>query len=149
MIRLLNRALDFHGLLEIPGEQNNPTIMSFFKEIGYTWVQGDETAWCSAFVNYIAKTEGYEYSGKLDARSWLNIIVPIPVPIRGCLVILWRESIDSWKGHVGWYINNVPDAPGLINVYGGNQSNMCQTSSYPVDGSYYGLLRYGILKQRR
>ena len=51
MMRLLDKALDYYGLTEVPGEQNNPVIMSFFQEIGHSCVQGDETAWCSAFVN--------------------------------------------------------------------------------------------------
>lgn len=142
MTRLLERALDFYGLTEIPGVENNPIIMDFFREIGHTWVQGDETAWCSAFVNYIAKTEGYEYSGKLDARSWLDTIVKVDTPFRGCLVILWRVDPSSWQGHVGWWIN---EDNAFIYIYGGNQNNQCRVTPYPKNQ----LLAYGILKQRR
>jgi hypothetical protein len=45
-------ACKHYGLKEIRGEEHNPVILKFFKEIGHSWVQDDETAWCAAFVNY-------------------------------------------------------------------------------------------------
>ena len=69
----IDLALTQIGIAEIPGKQHNPAILKYFKEIGHEWVDNDETAWCSAFVNWCCKMTGYEYTGKLNARSWLDL----------------------------------------------------------------------------
>lgn len=125
---MLNRALDFYGLREIPGVENNPTIMGWFKDLGHTWVQGDETAWCSCFINWLARDLGLDHSGKLNARSWLGVGSSVTHPDKGHVVVLWRESIDSWKGHVGLFIRQTENH---IWVLGGNQSNSVNISPYP------------------
>jgi len=127
--RILDRALDFYGLREIPGEKNNPTILKFFTDVGHKWVQSDETAWCSAFINWLAWDLRLSRSGELDARSWLNVGEETPVPNKGDIAILWRESIDSWKGHVGLYIRSNDS---YIWLLGGNQSNEVNISAYPI-----------------
>ena len=66
-------ASEFIGLTEIPGEQHNPQILTFFQDIGHSWVQDDETAWCSAFVNWVALKCGCERSYKLDARRYMAV----------------------------------------------------------------------------
>jgi len=127
---LLKLAFTQYGIREIPGPQeDNPEIMKYFREIGQTWVMDDETAWCSAFVNWVCKSLEYSYSGKLTARSWLNTGYRVQNPIPGDVVILWRESISSWKGHVGFYINH--DAENIY-ILGGNQNNMVNITAYPV-----------------
>ncbi len=122
-------ASEFMGLTEIPGEANNPTIMLFFADTGYKWVQGDETAWCSCFINYVALKCGVERSGKLDARSWLKTGQIIQDPELGDLVVYWRESRDSWKGHVGLYGGNNKKH---IWTLGGNQNGQVNVSTYPI-----------------
>lgn len=128
MKEVLLKALEFYGTKEIVGKQHNPIILKFFQEIGKSWVKDDETSWCSAFVNYCAKVCGFEYSGELTARSWLKIGKEVKIPQVGDIVILWRDSPNSWKGHVGFYIG---DAGSNIYVYGGNQSNQAKISLYP------------------
>ncbi len=121
--------------LEIQGlEKNTPEIVNFFKEIGHSWVKTDETAWCAAFVNYVLKTAGFPYTGKLNARSFIEIgeAVSVPKPLGSSnefvdLVILWRESPASWKGHVGFFIK---ERENLIYTLGGNQSNQIKISAY-------------------
>jgi len=127
---LLHKGLSYYGLEEITGEQHNPEILDFFKEIGYTWVQTDETAWCSAFINYLCKVTGYERSGELTARSWLKIGDRLIDPSLGCIVVLWRESPDSWKGHVGLYVNHDNE---YIYILGGNQDNSVCVKRYRKD----------------
>lgn len=134
---LIEIALGEYAVEEIPGEEDNPRILQYFAEIGHQWVKDDETAWCSAFVNWVATKAGYERSNKLNARSWLDIGVEITggaykyvgdlVHI-GDVLIFWRESKDSWKGHVGFYINEDED---YYYVLGGNQGNKVQISKYP------------------
>ena len=127
-IAMYLKASEFIGLTEMPGEQHNPQILEFFQDIGHNWVQTDETAWCSAFVNYIALKCGCERSFKLDARSWLGVGEEIIEPELGDLVIFWREHPNSWKGHVGEFSGM--DEKNIF-CLGGNQSNRVNVSSYP------------------
>ncbi len=132
MNKLLEVALSQYGVKEIPGQENNLKILKYFREIGHSWVTTDETAWCSAFVNWCAHMAGYERSGKLNARSWIEVGDQIGVMGRvsspGDIVVFWRESPDSWKGHVGLYISENEDN---IHVLGGNQNNSVCIKEYP------------------
>ena len=124
-----------YALKELQGkEANTPEILKFFAEIGHKWVKTDETAWCAATVNYVLKMAGFPYTGKLDARSFLNLgeRVSVPKPLGSSnefvdLVVFWRESVDSWKGHVGFFIK---ERGNLIYTLGGNQSNQIKISAY-------------------
>jgi uncharacterized protein (TIGR02594 family) len=120
-LKLIKKAFTQYGITELSGTvDNNPEILKYFKSIGESWVKTDETAWCSAFINWVCKELGLEYSGKLTARSWLTIGTLTDYPELGDIVILWRESKDSWKGHVGFYINSDNK---YIYILGGNQNN--------------------------
>lgn len=127
MEELLLEVLKFYGLKEVFGPEHNKEIVKMFHEIGYTWVNNDETAWCSASLNYFCKQLGYERSGRLDARSWLKTGTPVAVPQLGDVVVYWRNKIDSWEGHVGLFISN---RNGLIYTLGGNQQDMIGISPY-------------------
>jgi uncharacterized protein (TIGR02594 family) len=129
MHELLELALMHYGLKEIPGVENNPEILGFFKDIGHQWVQNDETAWCSAFLNAIAKRTGYQRSNRLDARSWSYVGKDTQIPEIGDIVILWRDNPNSWKGHVGLFINKDDK---YVYVLGGNQNNSVCISPYPI-----------------
>jgi len=128
MNELIDIALSQYGTLEIPGSEDNPAILNYFKEIGHEWVRDDETAWCSAFVNWVALKGGVERSGKLDARSWLKVGEPQINWKLGDVVIYWRESKRSWKGHIGFPIR---EADGVIWTLGGNQGNQVKIAPYP------------------
>lgn len=115
---LLDRAISQLGIKEIPGDKSNPEINKYFDIINQKWAD-DEVAWCSAFVNWVCKIEDFEYTGKLNARSWLQYeTVFNPKP--GHIVVFWRESPNSWKGHVGFFLHEYND---FIYCLGGNQSN--------------------------
>jgi uncharacterized protein (TIGR02594 family) len=138
---LINTALSQYGVTELPGDQHNPMILRYFAEIGHEWATTDETAWCSAFMNWVALQCDRERSGKLNARSWLNIGEEIESPIINDLVIFWRESKNSWKGHVGLYVNDIGDD---IYCLGGNQNNMVCVKTYPKD-RLLGYRRLGVI----
>ena len=124
-----------YALKEMQGpEANTPEILGFFKEIGHKWVKTDETAWCAAFVNYVLKTAGFPYTGKLNARSFLELgeQVSVPKPLGSSnefvdLVVFWRGSPASWMGHVGFFIK---ERGSLVYTLGGNQGNMVKISAY-------------------
>lgn len=125
----LNLAFRHFGVKEITGEKDNPIIVKYFDDLGFNGSQlKDETAWCSAFANWICKEYGAKYSGKLNARSWLKVGTKIENPEVGDVVVFWRQSRESWKGHVGFFINESND---YIYVLGGNQSNQVSIKPYP------------------
>ncbi|CAL2105483.1 conserved hypothetical protein [Tenacibaculum sp. 190524A02b] len=127
--RLLKIALSQYGVEEIKGKKDNPQIVKYFTEIGFNGEKlKDETAWCSAFANWVAKKAGKVISGKLNARSWLKVGAIVNNPIIGDVVILWRESPKSWKGHVGFFIK---ETSRYVYLLGGNQGNKVSIAKYP------------------
>lgn len=124
-------ALSLYGEKEIKGQEDNPIIVQMFTDLGYDGKKlKDETAWCSAFINWCFLKVGLPYTGKLNARSWLNwgSSIGSGKPILGDVVVFWRESPQSWKGHVGFYIT---ERHGWIYVLGGNQNNEVNIKGYP------------------
>jgi len=125
---IIEVALGEFGVAEIVGKLDNPRITQYFDEIGYDGSKlKDETAWCSAFANWVAKTAGCKYSGKLNARSWLEVGVSTENPVKGDIVVLWRVSKDDWRGHVGFFIR---ETSRYIYVLGGNQGNKVSIQAY-------------------
>ena len=89
----------------------------------------DEVSWCSSFV--CAMFEWNELripsTRSAAARSWLEWGNELSEPKRGAVVVFWRQSPDSWKGHVGFYIDETADS---ILVLGGNQGNKVSIKRY-------------------
>ena len=132
MNELLNIGLSQYGVKEIPGTKHNSTIVGYSKEIGYGGIIDDETAWCSIFLNWCALKAGLQRSKKLNARSWLNVGETVEEPQTGDVVIFWRESKNSWKGHVAIYVNH-SESKKYINCLGGNQSNKVCIRAYKAE----------------
>ena len=123
-------AFLFFGVREFTGRRNNnPKIVEFLRSVKAT-IMDDETPWCSAFINYVAIRTGYERSGSLLARSWLKVGRKIDNPVPGDVVILWRSSPRSWKGHVGFFLRFSDDGKRVL-VYGGNQLDRVTLQWYP------------------
>lgn len=125
---IINLALSQIGTKETPGSKDNPEVLKYFNDIGFDGAKlKDETAWCSAFVNWVCKNAGFEYSKKLNARSWQKLGTETTTPEIGDIVVLWRESPTSWKGHVGFFI---AERNGYIYILGGNQNNRVKIAAY-------------------
>ena len=141
---LVDEALSYYGLKEIPGPQSSPTISSWIKKWSAaakvkTSVNDDQTAWCSIFVNEIAQRCGCETTNKINARSWLDVGdgIPLEDAKTGDVIILWRVKRDGWQGHVGFFIRK---GPNVCWILGGNQSN--QVNILPFgDGYVLGIRR--------
>ncbi|MEQ8547632.1 MAG: TIGR02594 family protein [Cyclobacteriaceae bacterium] len=130
-LELLDVAMSQYGIMEVRGIEDNKEITKYFDALGFDGSQlKDETAWCAAFANYCLKTACLPYSGKLNARSFLTVGLPTKHPIPGDLVVLWREDRQSWKGHVGFYVNHDER---FVYLLGGNQSNMVNIAAYPIN----------------
>lgn len=131
MNEIVEIALSQIGTQEIKGKVDNPEIVNYFAEIGHSWVDNDETPWCSAFVNWCAQKAGYEYTKRLNAKSWLDIGITVENPEIGDIVIFWREDPSSWKGHVGIFITEIN---GMVYTLGGNQSGgNVSIKGYPIE----------------
>ncbi len=132
MEQLLKIAFGELGTEEISGKENNPEVLKYAKETGISGVTNDEIAWCSTFVNWVAMKAGLQYTKKANARSWLNAGVKVTAPEPGDIVVFWRESPESWKGHVGIFLGFSVDKKRVYSL-GGNQGNRVSVSAYRVN----------------
>lgn len=131
MKKTLEIALQEYGVKEVPGRKHNARIIEYFTSCGLdTDKMTDETAWCSAFINWVCKEANAETSGKLNARSWLNVGCGVSNPEPGDVVVLWRDSPESWKGHVGIFVKQTRN---YVYIIGGNQSNAVNIKAYPKE----------------
>lgn len=130
-------ASRFLGVQEVDGIATNPLILAML-QLDARWVKDDSTAWCSAFVNFVAHLLGLPRSKSLGARSWLTVGEPIDLFEARAgydVVILKRGSgnqpgpeVINAPGHVGFYSSRVP---GAVIVLGGNQGNAVSIERFP------------------
>lgn len=135
MSKQIEIALGEYSVTGIAGPQNNPRILKYFTDIGASYVHDDETAWCSAFANWVMLQAGLPHTGKLNARSWLDIGIPVQKAALGDIVVLWRIDPKGPYGHVGFFIKEDGDS---IWMLGGNQDNSVCIKKQPK----YQLLGY-------
>ncbi|MBB5351072.1 uncharacterized protein (TIGR02594 family) [Haloferula luteola] len=126
-------ARTYLGCREIPGSRDNPLIVAWHRRIA-TWISDDETAWCSAFANAMCQDCEYERSGKLNARSWLEVgqSVELAQAKPGDVVVLWRGSRSGWEGHVAFFEHYNANRD-LIYMLGGNQNNEVNVTGYATN----------------
>lgn len=108
----------------------NDTIASYHKSTGLN--AGEDTAWCSSFVNWTMEQNGIKGTNSASAKSWANWGVDAGGPVKGAVVVFDRGGP---YGHVGFVESVNPD--GSINVLGGNQSNSVKVSRFST-GSVIG-----------
>jgi len=118
------------GEKEGSGSLDNQKIVELFRLVGHVEIKDDEVAWCAAFVGACLELAGYKSNGSLSARSYLKFGEPLAEPLEGCIVVFWRESRSSGKGHVGFYLRRDDE---FIYVLGGNQSDGVREQGYPID----------------
>jgi uncharacterized protein (TIGR02594 family) len=123
----------FQGLQERPGGQDHPLIMAMLKRKN-EWVEHDETSWCSAFVDFVCWLLGLPTTGKLNARSWLEVGLPISLETaeQGFDVVILRRGTNPALGHVGFFYGLTPLKTKVI-LLGGNQSNKVSIATFPVE----------------
>jgi uncharacterized protein (TIGR02594 family) len=123
-------ALNEYGQKENPDKYKvNPRISTYFATVGLRNASDDETAWCSAFVNWCMTSAGFTGTGKGAARSWLACGNScLSRPAYGAITVLWRKSPSAWEGHVAFCVGE--SGSNLI-LFGGNQDNAVGLKSYP------------------
>jgi uncharacterized protein (TIGR02594 family) len=144
-------ARRYIGIKEVVGTGSHPLVLWMLQRIG-SWVQDDDTAWCAAFVGFIAFTLGLEEPMSLAARSWLKVGQPVALAgaVADCDVVILKrgtgvqpgpEVLDA-PGHVGWYIGRDGDK---VLVLAGNQSNQVNIQAFPIT-QVLGVRRLGLKK---
>lgn len=132
MNNIIKIAASQIGVKEISGRKNNHAIIKYAEETGITGISNDEIPWCSTFINWCCKKAGLEYTGKANARSWLDIGSNIYDPLPGDIVVFWRNYIQSWQGHVAIFLGFSKSGNNVF-VLGGNQNNMVNITEYSFD----------------
>jgi len=132
MEQLLKIAFNELGTEEIVGDIDNPEVLKYANETGITGITNDEIPWCSTFVNWVAWKADLEFTKKANARSWLNVGKKVTSPEPGDVVVFWRESPQSWKGHVGIFLGVSTDKK-RVYCLGGNQGNRVSVSAYRLN----------------
>jgi uncharacterized protein (TIGR02594 family) len=133
-------AQRFIGIKGVAGVASNPQILAMLR-LDESWSAGDETAWCSAFVNYVAWLLRLPRSKSLAARSWLQVGIPIQLgqaAAENDVVVITRgdgrlgpEVVDA-PGHVGFFAG-YDAARSLVQLLGGNQGNAASIASFPAE----------------
>ncbi|MBI5296068.1 MAG: TIGR02594 family protein [Chloroflexi bacterium] len=132
------------GVQEIPGAADNPRVVEYLhatNNLDEATRSNDETAWCSAFVNWCMQQVGIEGTKHALARIWQGWGRHIDEPYVGCIAVFKREG---GFGHVGFYLGETATK---ILLLGGNQMDP-DTGIYQVSEKEYpkaDLLEYRSL----
>lgn len=90
------------------------------------------TPWCGDFVETcigLTLPTAILPSNPYGARNWCKFGRTVD-PCFGSILVFWRVSINSWKGHVGFYYS---EDDTNYQVLGGNQNNQVCIASYRKD----------------
>lgn len=119
------------GVKEIKGGRHHPRVLEYLatcEKLGKWGRERDETAWCSAFVNWCMEQARYEGTDSAMARSWLGWGVELDEWRPGCIVVLSRGP-DPRFGHAALYTEHDTEN-GLPLLLGGNQDDQVKISPY-------------------
>ncbi len=123
-------ARRYDGLREIVGSKHEREIVEFFAEAGHPEVKDDETAWCAAFANAMLARAGFKGTGKLTARSFLDLEGAQVLDERDARegdIVVFKRGNSTWQGHVSFFVAVKGDH---VRCFGGNQSNGVNEASY-------------------
>jgi uncharacterized protein (TIGR02594 family) len=116
----------------------NPVIVSFFDATTSRKPNGDQTAWCAAFVNWCITR------GRQDRSDATSLLKPTSSAASSTFrgwgqstfepkpgdIAVFKHKRESWRGHVGFFLGRSGNS---ISVLGGNQ--MPSRAQLP-DGTY-------------
>lgn len=115
--KMIVEFLGFYGIKETIGNEDNPIILAWAKELGLKEYLHDSTAWCGLFIAIVAKRAGKEVVlNPLWAANWLNFGTAVDEAMLGDVLVFKRTG----GNHVGLYIG---EDSLCYHVGGGNQSD--------------------------
>jgi len=111
------------GVTEVPGPEDNPRILEYFKSLYPNFEQAnwhDSDSWCAVSLNFIFEQSGIEGTNSPAAIDFLKWGRSLKKPRKGCVAVLWRVDPSGWESHVGLVVDEKPDE---ILLLGGNQDD--------------------------
>lgn len=91
------------------------------------------TPWCAGFMNAVLSNTGWETTGSLRARSFLQYGLKTLEPGHGDIVVL-RRGRDNWSGHVGFFMGyEYYEGTKYVKVLGGNTEKKVDVGYFPVN----------------
>lgn len=137
-------AFSHLGLAEIPGKQNNPTIIGWLIALKAWWKE-DETPWCGTFVAHCLKTAGMSvpkaWFRAKEYANWGNPCNKDSIPF-GAVCIKSRVG----GGHVFFAVASSRDGQTIYGL-GGNQGN--RVSIVPFKLSDIDAVRFPVEAAQR
>lgn len=118
---------------------SNPRIVEYLAtcdDLSACKKADDDTAWCSAFVNWCIGLSGLTGTDSASARSWAKWGIEDPAPTEGTVVV-WKRfkgpdgRLKLVGGHVAFLL---ADEGERLYVLGGNQGNEVSHKRYPRSG---------------
>jgi uncharacterized protein (TIGR02594 family) len=109
------------GVREDTGPGSTRTILDWAGDLGIPY-KSDDIPWCGLFVAHcIGSTLTREPlpNNPLGARNWSRFGAPSQ-PKVGAIMVFWRVTPTSGKGHVGFY---AAEDDAAYHILGGNQSD--------------------------
>lgn len=128
--RWLTLARSHMGMHEGAGAADNPAVLRLYARVGHPEVKHDATPWCAAFVGGMLADAGEGFMPTLSARDYMKWGQPLAAPRLGCVVVLWRDSRESYKGHVGFFVGR---RAGKVLLLGGNQGDRVSIAEFPEE----------------
>lgn len=122
----LTLAGDEVGTVEGIGKSNNPKVIRYFADAGFSGIKDDAVAWCAALVGAMLHRAGRKPSGSLAARSYESWGVGLKAPILGCIATKKRGN-SSWQGHVFFVVGANRDT---VFGLGGNQADAVTVAAF-------------------
>lgn len=122
--KVIAEAMKLNGVTEVKGNEHNPIILGWAKELGLDKVyKTDEIPWCGLFAAIVVKRAGFEpVKEPLWARNWTGFGTQQSVAMLGDILVFSREG---GSGHVGFYVGEDNDC---YHVLGGNQGDMVKAT---------------------
>lgn len=119
----LQEAFKLIGSREQPGAGSNEAIIGWARQLNILSYNDDDIPWCGLFVAHCIGSQLPREplpNNPLGARQWEKFGHAETTPCLGAVMVFWRESKQSGKGHVGFYWAEDDSA---YHILGGNQSD--------------------------
>jgi len=118
------------GQREIPGPQENPRIVAYFKTIGAKENYRDDIDdWASAFVEWSLNQADIKGPKSDEPFAWLDWGQVLSQPALGAVVIMSFSGLH----HVGFYFG---EDENFVRVLGGNEDDAVHIFRYPKNAVY-------------
>lgn len=118
----LQEAVNLLGVLEQRGPGDNPVILDWAAGLGISNYTSDDIPWCGLFVAHCIGSQMPSEAmpnNVLRARNWERF-GRADRPCFGAVMVFWRTSLASGKGHVGFCW---AEDDSCYHILGGNQSD--------------------------